>query len=374
MIVINQVGSYKDGYHEYSERDLYFSPISDLFKPPYAFTRWLPYGFTKWSHVGYTGMFSRSSSLLPPHTKFSDWDLGQTSSNFTASFPSNLDMLSKLVDKWKDSDVNVGVSLGEGRESVSMIADNLFALAQSARQIKRGNLGAAVRHFTHPVPRRSRRKAAKALSQGDVSAAWLSLNLGWAPMIQDIYNASQFVKDAGSYGKISSPWVKGVATARVESLLGGKVSRAECRSRYVTVIRTPPTIYDRLGLTNPAVIAWELVPLSFVVDYFLPIGDFVNALSVFRMDYAGAQTFKEARVDIITRYPARAKGERIGSTWYAVTALKPTRHRYRTYSRTKVSLGREFVAGTFSVSVPSSLKRLSNMAALLHQSLLKLRK
>lgn len=32
-----------------------------------------------------------------------------------------------------------------------------------------------------------------------------------------------------------------------------------------------------LGLTNPALVAWELVPYSFVVDWFLPIGDWLQA-------------------------------------------------------------------------------------------------
>lgn len=33
-----------------------------------------------------------------------------------------------------------------------------------------------------------------------------------------------------------------------------------------------------LGLTNPASVAWELVPFSFVVDWFAPVGDWLNAL------------------------------------------------------------------------------------------------
>jgi hypothetical protein len=31
-----------------------------------------------------------------------------------------------------------------------------------------------------------------------------------------------------------------------------------------------------LGITNPALLAWELLPYSFVVDWFLPIGDWVS--------------------------------------------------------------------------------------------------
>jgi hypothetical protein len=33
-----------------------------------------------------------------------------------------------------------------------------------------------------------------------------------------------------------------------------------------------------LGLTNPAALAWELVPFSFVADWFVPVGDYLNCL------------------------------------------------------------------------------------------------
>jgi hypothetical protein len=33
-----------------------------------------------------------------------------------------------------------------------------------------------------------------------------------------------------------------------------------------------------LGITNPALVAWELVPFSFVADWFLPIGNFLGFL------------------------------------------------------------------------------------------------
>jgi len=34
-----------------------------------------------------------------------------------------------------------------------------------------------------------------------------------------------------------------------------------------------------MGLINPAEVAWELTPWSFVVDWFIPVGNFLEALT-----------------------------------------------------------------------------------------------
>lgn len=246
---------------------------------------------------------------------------------------------------------------------------------QSARAIRRGDLGGAIRHFKNPVPRRARRKAAKKLSQGDMSGSWLALNLGWAPMISDIYAALEYKPYAGGYAKIASGWVKGTGGATVETVKGmnGKVTKVDVRLRYVTVIRTPPTEWQRLGLTNPALVAWELVPFSFVIDYFANIGDAINALGVMQMDNSDVNTFLEQRVDIKTKYPSYNAGQWLGG-WFAAEATQPTIYRYRTYRRSVVSLDQQWVAGSIEYRIPTSLKKVANMASLLHQSLINLKR
>lgn len=364
------VGSKTTGtYFERFEGTRVLSPRSDLLVPPYAYTRDNNYDWFRESYQGPMVTWSKYADMRPPHYTNSSWTCN-TVSNIGASYPSTVSTLSKLVDKWKNSDVNIGVSLGEGKESLSMIASSLVGIAQSARSIKRGDLGGAIRHLQHPVPRRARRKAAKRLSQGDVSGSWLALNLGWAPMISDIYAMSEYLKDQGGYAKVSSGWDKGVATA----LTAGKFTKRECKQRYVCKVRTPPSEYDRLGLTNPAVIAWELVPLSFVADYFLPIGDFVNALTALRID---APSFLlEKRLEVRVTHPGPVKGKQFGSCPGNIAiATQPGQiYSFRMYSRTKTTVVQQLVAASISVDVPSSLKRLSNLAALAHQSILNLRK
>lgn len=250
-----------------------------------------------------------------------------------------------------------------------MVAEKLLGLTQAARALRRGNLGGAVQHFTHPVPRKHRKRAAKRLSQGDVSGSWLALNLGWSPMIQDIYAGLEYAGTEGGYGIIRTPWVKGVITC---NSAGGNASlikkRLDYRSRLVCEVRTPPVWYDRLGLTNPALVAWELVPFSFVVDYFLPIGDSIEALTAFRIDKG--RIMRQDRMKVTARNPSLPKGSMISPGMWAFDAKVETRHSYRYYKRTLTSVLDQMSFKRASVSIPSSLKRIANMSALLHQQLL----
>jgi hypothetical protein len=42
------------------------------------------------------------------------------------------------------------------------------------------------------------------------------------------------------------------------------------------------TVNQSLGLADPLSVAWELTPWSFVVDWFLPVGDYLNARGALR--------------------------------------------------------------------------------------------
>jgi hypothetical protein len=46
--------------------------------------------------------------------------------------------------------------------------------------------------------------------------------------------------------------------------------------------------WGSFGLLNPAAVAWELLPFSFVVDWFLPVGRYLEGLDVpMRFDHLG---------------------------------------------------------------------------------------
>lgn len=58
-----------------------------------------------------------------------------------------------------------------------------------------------------------------------------------------------------------------------------------------------------MGLTNPLEVTWELLPFSFVADWFLPIGDYVSIL--------------DSTLGYILKGGTNTVSRRIQGKWYA---------------------------------------------------------
>jgi hypothetical protein len=68
---------------------------------------------------------------------------------------------------------------------------------------------------------------------------------------------------------------------------------------------------SQTGFTNPVSLAWELLPFSFVADWFIPIGDFLEALEAWKgMTFLGGSktTFTRIKTDSAITYSGPAVG------------------------------------------------------------------
>jgi hypothetical protein len=118
----------------------------------------------------------------------------------------------------------------------------------------------------------------------------LELQYGWKPLLQDIHGActeldrtEQDLKDSAyrvTVAKKVREDSKQIVTS--SSWTGYKDFRRHMQMCKVRLDYVPDNIelirLSSLGLTNPAMIAWELMPFSFIVDWALPIGNWINAL------------------------------------------------------------------------------------------------
>lgn len=229
---------------------------------------WSPYGGPQWVYEGSAASVGAFPVLDPVPS------------------PAWIDVLPTILAKWRESEFNLGVTLGEGRESIDLMTSRLGSLASAAKSIRQRNLGGALRHMGS-VPKSHKTRAQKHLDTGDVSSAFLELNLGWSPLIRDIYSL------AGAYHAIPTNFeIRTSKKLEVKSgaCAGGALSPDRCkvdkneRVRYVKVTLTDiPSTYERLGLTNPVGIVWGLTTCSFVADYVLPIGVTIESLHALRV-------------------------------------------------------------------------------------------
>lgn len=150
------------------------------------------------------------------------------------------------------------------------------------------------------------------VSLADLSSqAWLTYRYGILPLLytyEDIQKALKPISDAVSWdtvkrfkksehevadlkvGQISSQFYGGGA----DILLGADIEIIE-RVMIRTKMNTNQLKQKRFAF-NPALTAWELIPYSFVVDWFVQIGDFITALAPTCYELRGITYSKTIRV------------------------------------------------------------------------------
>lgn len=240
--------------------------------------------------------------------------------SYTFTGASNSVATTELLKKLADQQWNAAVTFGELPETIKMIGSTAKRLAGAMRNLKRGNVKGTFRalgisdnvrldssryaRFQKSLPKKyktaadhrrsltSRRAHVKTKTALNKFAAqsWLELQYGWVPTLSDTYNMAEQLarrlKDAEhdivvtgySFGKVTfSP---GAGTLPIVALKAQPVKNFVIRreARYKITNRALREA-SAFGLTNPLLVAWELLPLSFVIDWFLPVGDFIQTVS-----------------------------------------------------------------------------------------------
>lgn len=278
------------------------------------------YSYNKYEDRDWEGYLSQKS---PPNTYGTSQNTFQTGSWYFANFPRlcegrvesgcqglmsqrDRDMvlnkaLMKIIAKIKDQKVDVGVAIGEHKQTMRLVADNAIRIAGALSALKRGDFAGAANKFGSGLKTRARgrfdrdyvgRDRSKALSR-----AWLELQYGWKPLLDDIYGAcEQLAKQPRQvYQQVTGHAFYGHTISGTYQ----KSSYSQCREdgihrldeKFVVRYSTANLIVQDLntiGLLNPATVAWELMPWSFVIDWFLPIGNWLGSFG-----YTAGLTFMD---------------------------------------------------------------------------------
>ena len=187
--------------------------------------------------------------------------------------------LNKLNSKIRNSSVDIGVAFGEYRDTARFISDSMLSVVRSYRRFRRGDVSGALRDLGVP------RKGISGVIKG-ASNKWLSYTYGLKPLLNDVYSSIRALAEGPEVNLIKLErasfgqpiWVSHSYSPADGVLYTNQLSgRFKCVSEVRFEIKNPLLrSLDKLGLLNPASIAWELVPFSFVVDWFVPVGRYIQ--------------------------------------------------------------------------------------------------
>lgn len=242
------------------------------------------------------GNFSNaSSSIMGTRTINTNW----TSND-------DLNLIGKLREAVAGSDFNAGVSLGESHRTLDLIANNARRIANSLRLVKKGNLAGAAAALGVTSVKKGKRNATR--SSASIQQNWLELQYGWLPLLNDVYSGAQFLAH-----QLNTPLTQTVRVTREKrgtvtwtGSVGWKYVNSEIRTRSsIKATISEKDVVQLSGLTDPASVAWELVPYSFIVDWFVPIGTYLSARGLSQAltgSFVTSKTYRERHTGGIVPY------------------------------------------------------------------------
>lgn len=185
----------------------------------------------------------------------------------------------------------IAVNIAERQQSINMMTNRVMQIYRFTSKLRRGDIrGAAAVLRVDPTPIRSRPKGnGRWRRSKDYSNAWLEFHFGWEPLVQDIGACIDLLSEPIPGGVFTvkgrnTPFEKRFYRSIDSSFqeyelreLKGRVRGKAGAEIYVT----DPNAYlaNRLGLVNPLSVVWELVPYSFVVDWFANVSQFIGQFS-----------------------------------------------------------------------------------------------
>lgn len=231
--------------------------------------KWNNYETTKWSVRRTKGVTKSLGDIWRASTCFPG-----------SSFPTANDILtlqSRLSEKVKGHDFNLAVSVAQGKQTVEMVTNAVFSIGGAISDLKKGKFASAARRFG--VAQRPSK-----LSEKDISGRWLELQYGWLPLISDVYESAKAFESLTSGARVNrvtesiqKQWLGNASCEKTNYSCYGNVQE---NARYIYEMTETLSAPRSLGLTDPASVAWELIPYSFVVDWFVPVGDYLANLNV----------------------------------------------------------------------------------------------
>lgn len=289
--------------------------------------------------------------------------------------------LQKSLQTLKGAKVNLGVAFGERKQTSNLILGTAGRISNGLRDLRKGNLRGVAMHLgmveddVQSSVRKAQKRHGKKLSPYKaLGNEWLALQYGWKPLLSDVYNAAEGLAALSGERQVrvsaseSARWFNRHRNHLWQNVPALRTEQGIYSRKYVYVFSHSSEVLKDLsafGITNPASVAWELLPWSFVFDWFVPLGDYIDVWDAtlgLTFLKGSVTTFKKYRV----QYDANGTVQPVpNSTYY--TAYGHSRY-------TKVECTRGVLANFPGPNLPTFAPHITanrgvSTAALLRQRL-----
>lgn len=189
--------------------------------------------------------------------------------NFLVPLDISQKLISRFYDSLRASENNTAITVAEISQVRKMIESPVMGVISFARK--------------------ARRKAI-ALAPDDpakvIANTWLSYQYGWKPLLGEVFGACDFARTRAKRIRIKvTAKAKGHGTgldipATLDLQSEYEYDQSTRGHMTIDLAVTNQDLFDlsRMTTLNPVMIVWELVPYSFVADWFLDIGGYMSMM------------------------------------------------------------------------------------------------
>lgn len=186
----------------------------------------------------------------------------------------------------------LGVELREARKTAGFLADTIRGLYRSAMDLRRGRVPAAWRELWRP--RRGTRDYGRT-KVNSFANKWMEYRYAWSPTVLGIYDILDLLDDQTKGKPLYMTARKRVEQVHTDSENSFSTSFGPYlpmqmvmtdRTRRVDAVYVVATwtvssrflaTLNEAGIVNPASVLYETIPFSWMADWFVNVGDYINA-------------------------------------------------------------------------------------------------
>jgi len=197
--------------------------------------------------------------------------------------------IAKLAEVAGQNVNNIAQDLVQVNQLTRVVVDTCARITGAIKALRRRNPALAVSLLWQKKQPRFRPGGSPYTAGNSLAKNWLEYQYGWKPLLMDVEGAAKSLAylNAGTFMVQTARSSKSATTTESQTLtLSGRnagtrtiLTKTEIQFLMRYRVGEPLDAFlTQIGFNNPINLAWEVLPYSFVIDWFLPIGQYLEGL------------------------------------------------------------------------------------------------